>query len=74
VFVSGKDGYHINRIPSLLVTKEGMLLASCEGRKHSSSDRGDIDMLVKRSQNLERAASNLGRRKQHVRQSLCGGG
>jgi Tol biopolymer transport system component len=49
VFVSGHDGYHTYRIPSLLVTKMGTLLAFCEGRKLSRSDSGDIDLLLKRS-------------------------
>jgi len=49
VFVSGEGGYHTYRIPSLLVTREGTLLAFCEGRKHSSSDTGDIDLILRRS-------------------------
>jgi sialidase-1 len=48
VFVSGKDGYHTYRIPSLIVTKKGTLLAFCEGRKKSRSDTGDIDLLLRR--------------------------
>ncbi|MCL5281429.1 MAG: glycoside hydrolase [Planctomycetes bacterium] len=49
VFVSGTDGYHTYRIPALLVTPKGDLLAFCEGRKDSRSDTGDIDLLMKRS-------------------------
>ncbi|MHC4418655.1 MAG: sialidase family protein, partial [Planctomycetota bacterium] len=49
VFVSGRDGYHTYRIPSLIVTMRGTLLAFCEGRKDSAKDQGDHDMLVKRS-------------------------
>jgi len=49
LFVSGADGYHTYRIPSVLVTKEGTILAFCEGRKNSVSDRGDIDLVLKRS-------------------------
>ncbi|MFA5189505.1 MAG: sialidase family protein [Verrucomicrobiia bacterium] len=49
VFVSGVDGYHTYRIPALLVTRRGSLLAFTEGRKFSPSDTGDIDMQVKRS-------------------------
>ncbi|MFO0967000.1 MAG: exo-alpha-sialidase [Gemmataceae bacterium] len=49
VFESGKEGYHTFRIPSLLVTPKGTLLAFCEGRKNSSSDTGDIDLVLKRS-------------------------
>ena len=49
VFVSGADGYNTYRIPSLIVSKQGTLLAFCEGRKKSKSDTGDIDLLLKRS-------------------------
>ncbi|HWG44353.1 MAG TPA: CocE/NonD family hydrolase [Gemmataceae bacterium] len=49
VFLSGRDGYHTYRIPSLLVTKKGTLLAFCEGRKKGGGDAGDIDLLLKRS-------------------------
>jgi len=49
VFISGADGYHTYRIPSLMVTKKGTLLAFCEGRKTGRSDSGDIDLLLKRS-------------------------
>ena len=49
LFVSGEDGYHTYRIPALIVTKQGSLLAFCEGRKNNRRDHGDIDLLVKRS-------------------------
>jgi len=49
VFVSGEGGYHTYRIPSVIVTKQGTLLAFCEGRKNSRSDTGDIDLLLRRS-------------------------
>jgi sialidase-1 len=49
VFVAGQEDYHTYRIPSLLVTKKGTLLAFCEGRKKGRSDAGDIDLLLKRS-------------------------
>ena len=49
VFVSGQDGCHTCRIPALVATRSGSLLAFAEGRKLNSSDAGDIDMLVKRS-------------------------
>jgi sialidase-1 len=50
VFVSGEDGYDTYRIPALAVTKSGTVLAFCEGRRKNQSDSGDIDMLVKRSE------------------------
>ncbi len=50
LFVSGSEGYHTYRIPALLVSKKGTVMAFCEGRKTGRSDTGDIDMLVKRSE------------------------
>ncbi|HOW18702.1 MAG TPA: sialidase family protein, partial [Phycisphaerae bacterium] len=49
VFVSGREGYHTFRIPSLIVTRGGTILAFCEGRRNSRSDTGDIDIVLKRS-------------------------
>jgi sialidase-1 len=58
VFISGTDGYHTYRIPSLLTTKKGTLLAFCEGRKNSRSDTGDIDLLIKRSKDMGKTWSS----------------
>lgn len=52
VFVSGTNGYHTYRIPSLIATPRGALLAFAEGRKGGSGDAGDIDLLVRRSTDL----------------------
>src|SRR5262249_40459873 len=49
LFVSGQDGYHTYRIPSLIVSAKGTLLAFCEGRKRGRGDAGDIDLLLRRS-------------------------
>lgn len=49
VWTAGEDGYHTYRIPSLLVTPEGTVIAISEGRKRSTSDTGDIDLVMKRS-------------------------
>lgn len=49
VFRSGEDGYHTYRIPALIVSRKGTLLAFCEGRRHGAGDSGDIDLLLKRS-------------------------
>jgi sialidase-1 len=49
VFTAGEGGYHTYRIPSLIVTKTGTLLAFCEGRKSGRGDAGDIDLLLRRS-------------------------
>lgn len=49
LFTSGVGGYHTYRIPALLVTAQGSVLALCEGRKDSISDHGDLDLVLKRS-------------------------
>jgi sialidase-1 len=49
LFVAGEHGYHTYRIPSLLTTVTGTMLAFCEARKHSGSDTGDIDVAMRRS-------------------------
>ena len=45
----GKGAYHTYRIPALVVTPKGTILAFCEGRRKSSTDSGDIDLLIRRS-------------------------
>jgi len=47
LFVQGVGGYNNYRIPSLLTTQAGTLLAFCEGRE--GGDSSDIDLLLKRS-------------------------
>ncbi len=59
VFVAGTEGYHTFRIPSLLVTPRGALLAFCEGRKKGRGDSGDIDVVLKRSSDGGRTWSRL---------------
>ncbi len=49
VFARGDEGYNTYRIPALLVTAKGTVLAFAEARKNSGSDAGDIDLVVKRS-------------------------
>lgn len=49
VFQSRTDGYHTFRIPAIVRTTKGTLLAFAEGRKNSSNDTGDIDLVLKRS-------------------------
>jgi sialidase-1 len=49
VFTAGSEGYHTFRIPALVVTKKGTLLAICEGRKTGRDDHGDLDLMLKRS-------------------------
>ncbi len=49
IFSAGEGGYRIYRIPALLATAGGTVLAFCEGRVHGAGDSGDIDLLVRRS-------------------------
>jgi sialidase-1 len=49
VFRSGQDHYQAYRIPALVVTTNGTLLAFCEGRRNGAADSGAIDLLLKRS-------------------------
>lgn len=48
VFVPGGE-YASMRIPALVTTKKGTLLAFCEARIGTASDWADMDMLMKRS-------------------------
>ena len=49
VYVAGESGYHTFRIPSVIATSKGTLLAFAEGRRSSAGDAGDIDLVLKRS-------------------------
>ena len=49
VFSKGESGYHTFRIPAIVKTKGGTLLAFAEGRKSARADYGDIDLVLKRS-------------------------
>ncbi|CCH28453.1 exo-alpha-sialidase [Actinosynnema sp. NPDC047251] len=52
LFKSGTGGYGCYRIPALVRTASGALLAFAEGRRSPScADRGDIDLVVRRSTN-----------------------
>lgn len=48
VFINGREGYPKYRIPALLYTQKGNLLAFCEGRA-SISDHAANDIVLKRS-------------------------
>ena len=42
LWTAGQDGYHTYRIPALIVSAKGTILAFCEGRKLGRGDSGDI--------------------------------
>ena len=49
VFSAGEGGYHCFRIPALIVTPKGTVLAFSEARESSCRDDADIDLVMKRS-------------------------
>ena len=59
VFQRGEEGYFCVKIPSLLTTQNGTLLAFGEARKGSCSDLAWTDLVVKRSINVGKTWSRL---------------
>jgi sialidase-1 len=49
VFPSPSNGIARHRIPGVVVTTKGTVLAYCEARKNSSSDWGEIEIHLRRS-------------------------
>lgn len=50
LFEAEKDGYYVYRIPSLVATKKGTLLAFCSARKGTGGDWDPIDVVLRRSE------------------------
>lgn len=48
-FTAGREGYHTFRIPAVVVSARGTVLAFCEGRRNGPGDSGDIDTVLRRS-------------------------
>ncbi len=59
IFKSGTEGYSIFRIPAIIKTNAGRLLAFAEGRVNGSSDTGNIDLVMKSSDDDGRTWSSL---------------
>ena len=59
VFSSGENGYHTFRIPAIVATNKGTLLAFAEGRIEGRGDAGNIDLLLKRSPDKGRTWSPI---------------
>jgi sialidase-1 len=49
LFVSGEQGYALMRIPGIIATAKGTLLAYAEARKSASGDWGATDVVLRRS-------------------------
>ena len=50
VFRSGAEGHATYRIPAIISLPNGDLLAFAEGRVNGSDDFGDVNLVLKRSQ------------------------
>ncbi|MGW7523744.1 sialidase family protein [Streptomyces sp. NPDC054783] len=48
-YVSGRGGYAAYRIPAVVETRYGSVLAFAEGRRDGFGDSGDIDVVLRRS-------------------------
>eukprot|EP01084_Bolivina_argentea_P077303 140189_1 len=59
VFKAGSGGYACYRIPSILITTNGTLIAFAEGRKYSCGDHGYVDIVYKRSFDSGKTWSSL---------------
>jgi len=59
LFKGGEAGYACYRIPAIVKTTNGSLLAFCEARKNGCSDTGDIDLVMKKSEDDGKSWSNL---------------
>ncbi len=49
LFEAAKDGYALYRIPGIVTTRRGTVLAYCEARKSDRGDWGTIDIMLRRS-------------------------
>lgn len=49
LFHAGQEGYALYRIPGIVVTARGTVLAYCEARRTGKSDWDSIDLLLRRS-------------------------
>ncbi|MEK0445765.1 MAG: hypothetical protein RLZZ399_1086 [Verrucomicrobiota bacterium] len=49
LFKAGENGVVLYRIPGMVVTPKGTVLAYCEARRHSRGDWGEIEVHLRRS-------------------------
>lgn len=59
VFEGGKEGHATYRIPAIISLPNGELLAFAEGRVNGSNDYGDINLVLKRSNDQGKSWSDL---------------
>lgn len=49
LFQENTDGFKLYRIPGIVITSNGTILAYCEARKFTEADRGEIEIHMRRS-------------------------
>lgn len=59
LFKPGESAYNCFRIPAVVVTNDGSILAFAEARKKSCSDTGNIDLVMKKSTDNGKSWSDL---------------
>lgn len=59
IFISGTQGYATFRIPALVTTNSGRILAFAEGRVNGSSDTGNINLVMRSSDDGGKTWSQL---------------
>jgi sialidase-1 len=59
LYKPGDNGYACFRIPALLNTSNGVLLAFAEARKNNCGDSGDIDLVLRRSEDGGKTWGNM---------------
>ncbi len=57
ILVGGEGGYACYRIPAVIKSQDGRILAFCEGRRNSAQDSGQIDIVVLHSDDNGRTFS-----------------
>jgi len=62
IFKNGEDGYSCFRIPALITTRQGTVLAFAEGRKNNCGDAGDCAAGVEPVTATQRASTRAVRR------------
>ena len=59
IFENGSNGYACFRIPAVIKVSNGVLLAFAEGRRSGCNDFGDVDIVLKRSEDNGQSWSPL---------------
>ena len=63
VFAGGEEGNKSYRIPAIVKSPDGSLLAFCEARRNGSGDFGDINIVLKISKDGGKRWGHFDRRR-----------